>query len=701
VRGEEVFAEVVLPEGERLEAGRYGLHPALLDAALQSTNFGAVRRPEPGEVLLPFAWNRYVLHARGASALRVRSVPVGPDTISISLADSTGAPVADIESLVLRSVPIEKLGRMNGSEHESLYRLDWTDLGPSQPGPANGHAVLDLTGVLTGGGPAGARTLTGLVLSAVQDRLADPASPLVVVTPEVLGDPMVAAVWGLVRSAQSEHPDRFVLLAVDDRQEVEAAVSAAVASGEPQLAVRAGRLLAPRLARGWTPEPGGGREMDPAGTVLVVGGTGTLGGQVARHLVAEHGMRHLLLLSRGGPAAPGAGELVADLEAMGAQVRAVAGDVADRAALAGALASIPAEHPLTGVVHAAGALDDGVVSAMTPERIDTVFRPKVDGAWNLHELTKDLDLAAFVLFSSGAGVFGGSGQANYAAANGFLDGLAQYRRACGLPAVSLAWGLWAQVSGLTGHLRDIDLDRLSRGGTHPMSTSEAFTLFDVSLRSVEAQLVPTRLNLAALRDQAAAGQLPALMRGLIRAPRTMAGGPTGDQVGAESLTRRLAGMPDAERAHVLLGLVRGHAATVLGHATAAGIGAQQTFKEAGFDSLTAVELRNRLTEATRIRLPATLVFDHPTPTAVARLLQRELGVAPAPTTSPVLAELDRLEQTLSRAELDDDARALVATRLAKLSTSWDRSAEADDGFDLDSATDDQIFAFIDNEIGQS
>ncbi|MFF2747092.1 type I polyketide synthase [Kitasatospora sp. NPDC058048] len=357
--------------------------------------------------------------------------------------------------------------------------------------------------------------------------------------------------------------------------------------------------------------------LDPEGTVLITGGTGTLGGLLARHLVAEHGVRHLLLLSRQGPEAPGAAELVAGLRDLGAEATVAACDAADREALAAVLAAIPAEHPLTGVVHTAGVLDDGVFGALTPARLDAVLRPKVDAAVNLHELTADADLAAFVLYSSAAGTFGTGGQANYAAANAFLDALAAHRRAHGLPAQSLGWGLWAKASALTGHLAEgatvTSGDRLS--GT--LTAELGLALHDRAAALPAAHLLPVPLDLAAAR--ASGAEPPSLLRGLVRPTlRQAADGPvTGGQA---TLERRLRGLEDGERRQLLLDLVRTNTATVLGHAGAEAVGPQQAFKDLGVDSLAAVELRNRLNTATGRRLPATLVFDYPTAAALADFL---------------------------------------------------------------------------------
>ncbi|MCC3777692.1 type I polyketide synthase, partial [Streptomyces sp. UNOB3_S3] len=383
---------------------------------------------------------------------------------------------------------------------------------------------------------------------------------------------------------------------------------------------------------------------DPNGTVLITGGTGTLGQLLAHHLVTHHGIRHLLLTSRRGPQAENAQQLLTELHALGATARIVACDAADHEALSAALATIPTEHPLSGVIHAAGVLDDATITTLTPQHVDNVLHPKVDAALNLHHLTHHHNLTAFVLFSSAAGTLGSPGQANYAAANTFLDALAQHRKAHGLPGVSLAWGMWADRSGMTGHLGETDLHRMTRGGGVPLSADEGLSLFDAALRRDEALLAPVRLDPAVLRDRSTSGQAPPpLLRGLVRAPARRAVQAAGaGRTDGSALVERLAALSDAERDQVLLDLVCSHAAAVLGHATADDVDAGRAFKELGFDSLTAVELRNRLNSATGLRLPATLVFDHPTPTALARHLRAGLlgestagASAPAPATATI------------------------------------------------------------------
>ncbi|OBG24534.1 type I polyketide synthase [Mycobacterium sp. 852002-51057_SCH5723018] len=370
--------------------------------------------------------------------------------------------------------------------------------------------------------------------------------------------------------------------------------------------------------------PGGGLA---AGTVLITGGTGMAGSTLARHLVAQHGVRNLVLLSRRGRDAVGSAELVAELQAAGAQVRVVACDAADRAALAAVLDDIPEQHPLSGVIHAAGVLDDALVTSLSPERVDAVLRAKVDAAWNLHELTRDRDMSAFVMFSSMAGLVGSSGQGNYAAANSFLDAVAAHRRAHGLPAISLAWGLWDQASAMTGGLDAADLARLGRDGILALSSDEAMELFDTALILDEPFLAPARIDLATLRANAAA--VPPMFTDLVNAPlRRQVDDSLAAAKSKSALAHRLHGLPEAEQHAVLLDLVRSHIATVLGNTAPEAIDPDKAFQDLGFDSLTAVEMRNRLKAATGLALSPTLIFDYPTPNGLAGYIRGELAGVP-------------------------------------------------------------------------
>jgi acyl transferase domain-containing protein/NADPH:quinone reductase-like Zn-dependent oxidoreductase/acyl carrier protein len=1008
--GDEVFAEVALPEEAAGDADAFGLHPALLDAALHGVGLGDFVGGGDGgpRAYLPFSWNGVRLHAVGAAAVRVRLAPAGPDAVRLDVADGTGEPVASVESLLLRPLAAQEAVR---ALPDSLYRLEWTQLpaaadGGTADGTADGVAadgvtvegwvvlgdgVPELAGAVPVAGveaaaalspavlvlpclppgtqpsadvPSAAHATTAGVLATVQSWLADERladTRLVVLTRGAVAvgreapDLATAPVWGLIRSAESENPGRVVLVDTDGAAESLRAVPAAVACGEPQVAVRGGGLLVPRLARAVAPElvpPDGGpwrldvtaagtlenlallphpeaaaplepgqvrvavraaglnfrdvlgalgmypggvvigaeaagvvaevgsgvtdlapgdrvfgmvagsagplavadrrllarmpdgwtfaqaaavpvvyltayyglvdlgglragqsvlvhaatggvgtaavqlarhlgaevygtaspgkwgalralglddghiassrelgfeaafgggrgvdvvlnslahefvdaslrllapggrflemgktdirdaaevarrhnveyrafdlieagpdriaemlaevlelfgrgvlrlppvsvwdvrsapeafrhlgqarhvgkvvltvpRPVDPEGTVLVTGATGALGGLVARHLVAGHGVRRLLLAGRRGAQAPGMTELVNELKELGAEVSVAACDVSDRAALAALLAEVPRQHPLTGVVHSAGVLDDGVLTSLDERRLRTVFAPKVDAAWALHEATAGADLAVFTVFSSATGTLGGPGQANYAAANAFLDALARHRAARGLAGGSLAWGLWAQPGGMNARLAEADRDRLARSGSGALTAEEGLRLFDAALGVAEPVLVPVRLDAAALRGRA--GEVPAVLRGLVRAPARRAARAAAEPEGA--LAERLAGVTAVEREGILLDVVRTQAAAVL-HTDPREVPPDQAFKDLGFDSLTSVELRNRLSSATGLRLPVGLLFDHPTPQALTGYLAGRLEpAAPAggggPAAGPEAAQ---------------------------------------------------------------
>ncbi|MFF8732872.1 beta-ketoacyl reductase, partial [Streptomyces sp. NPDC015171] len=367
------------------------------------------------------------------------------------------------------------------------------------------------------------------------------------------------------------------------------------------------------------------------------------------------------------------------------------------------LARVPGGAPLAGVVHTAGVLDDGVIAGLTPERLAGVFRPKVDAALALHEATRDLDLDAFVLYSSASGALGGPGQGNYSAANAFLDAFAQWRRAQGLPAVSLAWGLWGESSAMTGSLGESDQARMRRSGIRPLSAEEGMALFDTGLAADEPALIPVKFDFSALAAQAGAGEVPPMLRGLVRKPRRTVrtgGAESAGSAAGESLIDRLATMAQPERQRTLIDLVSADAAAVLGRRQRDAIASDRAFKDLGFDSLTGVELRNRLTAATGLQLPASAVFDYPTPAALADVLLEQLGVSPV----SVLAELDRLEAALSSTSLDDDVMAQTAKRLQTLASRYASSgspAEDEAHFDLESASDDELFSFAENELGSS
>ncbi|MEY9893882.1 acyl transferase domain-containing protein/acyl carrier protein [Catenulispora sp. MAP5-51] len=641
-RGEEVFAEVTLPE--TVGSAEFGLHPALLDAAMHADLLTA---PD-GPTLLPFAWNGVTLYAAGARELRVRIVRLSGDEVSlIQVADAAGRAVASVDSLVSRPVGDGDVPLLHVAWHEVAVHQD-IDNAANSSRFVSGADVAELIAAFDAesappqaavlicpdggtGVPAAAHAVTGTVLAALQAWLAGErfaATPLVVLThgATAIGDdirPDHAAVWGLVRAAQAENPDRFVLVDRSDDTWPQL-LPAVLASDEPEAAIGEDTVRVPRLVRVSSATPSPAKPWNPDGTVLITGGTGGLGALTARHLVTEHAVRHLLLLSRRGPDAPGADGLRRDLEALGARVTIAACDVADRAALAGVLASVPGGHPLTAVLHAAGVAGGGLTGSLDAARLAEVFGPKADAAWHLHELTRGLDLAAFVLFSSAGGTVLAAGQGDYAAANAFLDGLAARRHSLGLPATALGWGLWAHDTGLGGALREDDLHRMARLGMPAIAVRQGLRSLDAALGSREPVLVPLPIDTAALR--ARTDRVPALLRGFLTAPPRPA---AATSCPAADLRSRLARLSESDGHRHLLDLVRTHVAATLGH-TSGAIDADRAFRELGIDSLTAIELRNALSAATGATLPATLVFDHPTTRSVADFIKHSLFGAPEP-----------------------------------------------------------------------
>ncbi|MFH8476675.1 type I polyketide synthase [Streptomyces sp. NPDC018000] len=780
--GDHVYAEVTLPDEAHGDVTAFGLHPALLDAALHASDLGGFESGgEQSGMLLPFAWRGVNLHASGATRLRVRITRTAENALSVVAADARGESVVSVGSLLLRAITAEQLPSA-GAGQQPLFGVDWTPVplsSVSDPAaalltvrPSGAHTAADAWGadaeaqlpadipaivVLHGDegpdtAPSGSepvpvsartatavRTATGRVLSLLQRWLVDERftdTRIVVVTRRAVSAPRPgggaedvldlagSAVWGLVRAVREEHPGRVALVDVDGTPESWKSLPAAAAAtgGEPEVALRDGTALAPRLARVTAAADGAdGTETEtrkvrlaPEGTVLVTGGTGGLGRVLARHLVTEHGVRHLLLLSRRGPAADGADKLAAQLTEFGASVDIVACDAADEGALRAALAGIPAAHPLTGVIHTAGVLDDATLDSQTPERFETVLRPKVDAALNLHRLTADADLAAFVVFSSAAGTLGAAGQSNYAAANAFLDALAQHRRAQGLAGLSLAWGLWSAGTGMGGRLAEADVRRMERSGIRALLEDEGLAQFDAALAGGtpgRAVLLPMALDVTRAATGQGAEGVPAILRALPGAPARRAVARGGDStedgaLGAE-LAGRLARMAPEEQQRTLLNLVRGHTAEVLGHARAQDVDPMRGFVELGFDSLMALELRNRLGGVSGLRLPSTLIYDHPTPLAAAHHLRAELvgdGAAASPLEA-LEAELAGLEAAMSAAVPDEAAHTRVAARLRALVAQWsemagpgDERTLEDDRAELESVSADELFDILDSEL---
>ncbi|MET9294829.1 SDR family NAD(P)-dependent oxidoreductase [Streptomyces sp. NPDC003077] len=750
----EMFAEVALPAEAAGDAKRYSLHPALLDAALHAVGLGPqLDGIDEGNGSMPFSWSGLSLFRAGASTVRVHATG-GNGDVAITLADETGATVATVDSLVFRPLPADESYLLGpAGDGAELLAQDWVPVRrPStvdDPGGWHdpGTGELDLASladaadpvppvvVLRPSRPAGddvtARVraalteLTGYLRGWLTDqRFA--GSLLVVRTERALGvragdepDLVLSAAWGLARSAQNEYPGRLLLVDVDEPADaaLRDAVAVASAAREPQVALRAGELLVPRLHREDGPAPSDGgqaaRTPDPDGTVLITGGLGSLGRTLARHL-ASRGARRLLLLSRRGAQTPGAAELVAELAGLGAHAEVARGDVARREDVARVLAGIPAAHPLTAVVHAAGVLDDGLVESLTEEQMENVLAPKVDGAWHLHELTRDLDLAEFTCFSSAAGVFGTAGQGAYAAANAFLDALMNQRAAAGLPARSLGWGLWAPddetgtTDGMGAGLAAADRARMDRTGLRALTVAQGLALWDTATGSDRAHLVPIGLDPATVAGLGEEG-IPPLLRDLVRPARRRSSARSAAPAESPAdLARRLGGLSPAERDRQLLNLVLGHIAAVLGYPSADGVPADGPFGDLGFDSLSSVELRNRLNTATGLNLPASLVFDHPTPALLAAYLGTEIAPDAAgpeePADGPAEPGPDRLselERAVEEALAGESARReALRERLRAALRALDGEPEPD-ADELSSASVDQLYAFVDRELGDA
>ena len=717
------------------DSGRFQIHPALLHAALLPIGLGQIVDDSRPEGWLPFCWTGIRVNSSQPTVLRVRLAPAGENAVSMALADHNGASVGGVASLSLRPADIEKLTELGFDDQDSLFQVDWVPFSVPSGEAAGRYAVLaggtwlaepdaviasmgqggavfaDLADLAAGGQAIPPVVIAGIdrapvtaagdtpavveqnlhrVLRWTQDWLCDDRfsdARLVIVTREAIHDdqvlrvdPAAAAIWGFMRAAQTENPGRFTLVDTDDQPGSWAGIPAAAATGEPQLKIRAGTVTIPQLAH--VPDAFADRELlgeDEekegsrlgSGTVLITGGTSGLGAMLARHLVELHGVRRLVLTSRRGPAAPAAAGLREELTAAGAQVEIVACDVTNRESVAELIAAVPGEHPLTAVIHCAATLDDGVVEALTEDRVNAVLAAKAHGAWHLHELTKDLDLSAFVLFSSIASLLGTAGQANYAAANAFLNALAEARHAEKLAASSLCWGYWAERTEIGADLGTADLVRLQRQGVQPMASHEGLALFDAAISRHEPVLVPARLNLAALGASHAGQAGSPLLRALTGTPAGL-----GDSESQEAtdvdIARQVRSLPPADAEAMLLGAVRAQTAMVLGHADTGLVGPAMAFRDLGIDSLMALELRNKLAAVTGLKLPSTLAFDYPNPSTLAQFLTT--GIKPdsgADRESPadrLTKEIEQLGARLEDAFLDlvDEDKTTISALLGEL-----------------------------------
>ncbi|MCD9591070.1 type I polyketide synthase [Streptomyces sp. 8ZJF_21] len=639
-----------------------------------------------------------VLAERGADVRRI-AVDTGVDgreelaeRLRAALADADGTPFAGVVSLL---APAEGAH----PEHPSL-----------PAGTAAQLALIQALGDAGIGAPLWCLT-RGAVSVGGSDR---PASP------------EQALVWGLGRVAALEHLERWGGLidlpeAPDERALTRLVGLLASDGDEDQAAIRAAGVFGPRLVRAPLADTSTVRSWKPTGTTLVTGGTGRLGAQVARWL-ARNGADHLVLASRRGPEAPGAVELEAELTGLGAKVTLAACDVTDRTALAEILAAIPADQPLTAVVHTAAVIEDGVIEGLTPDQAERVLRLKVDATRHLHELTRDLDLTAFVLCSHFSATFGAPGQGNQAPGNAFLHAFAEQRRADGLPATALTFGPWGDGGTVDGAVGD----RMRRHGINEMAPEPATATLQHALDRDETALTVIDMDWRRFTLAFTADRARPLLHDLPEAREVveeMAAAETegaGAAAGA-ALAGQLAALPETERERVLLDLVRSAVAAVLGHSGAQAIEAGRAFKELGFDSLTAVELRNRLGAASGLKLPPSLIFDHPTPAAVAAYLRAGIAPDEAADGTAVLDELDKLETALTGTAPDNITRARITMRLQSLLAKWNESdgtavtaepaaaaaaperpaKDTVDAEQLQSASDEELFAFINKGLGRA
>ncbi len=745
--GEETLAEVRLPDELAGDAGRFSLHPALLESALHALAaavLGDAGDPEHtgGRPRMPWAWREVSLHAAGAESLRVSLSPAGADAASLVAHSDGGLPVLS-GTLELREVSLEQLAAARTLRgHRSLFSLDWRAVEPEGAAPSRltfvGSEDSGLVGALRAAGVetevashgdlsshagevvlldigaegrstdvvADTHAVARQALESLQSWLAEdrPSEQRIAIVThraiatrpgEDVEDLAGTVVWGLARSAQLMSLGRLMLVDTDDAEASHQRLPAILASGEPQVALRHGEVFVPRLRIAEPPAERTRAAFDPAHTVLITGGTGELGARLARHAIVEHGVRSVVLASRRGPCAEGATQLAAELQSLGAQVAIVACDVGERDAVRELLEQVPKKFPLGAVVHAAGALDNGMIASLTPESIDVVLRPKVDGAWHLHELTEGLDLSAFVLYSSAVGVLGNPGASNYAAANTFLDALAAHRRARGLSGTSIAWGLWEQSAELSGAIDASQLGRLDLMGFKALTTEEGLQLLDLACESADPLRVALRVDFAALRQQARDGMMLPILGDLAQASvRRVSDGSGG------VLAALLDAAPAEEHSAIVLAFLREQVAAALGHASPESVDVDATFQELGFDSLGVVYLRNRLIATTGLQFPATLVFSYPTPVALAAHLHERVAASGAGESPD--ERIHQLGEALLAGGLDHEERTRLALRLRAVADELQRE-ELQDGErevleQIEAASATELFEMYDNAM---
>lgn len=677
-KDDDYWAEVELPEFLERD-NRFEIHPVLLDSLLHVGILAVNKSDSHPGIRLAFSCAGISCQAGNVASVRIRLRLIRPDAFAVRVTDLEGNPVANIDCVALRPGSVRELPVARSRTFDILGKViwvkpfehvegvkfpsDWVGIGDKSDVLISSDIfrrvypdIRSLLAELDGGAPpprvavithpreedpsivSSTHISARYALGNIQKWLADERfaeSRLVIVTENAaevtdacggIIDLSAAAVWGLVRVAQTENPHQITLIDLDNKSRSIQAVAEAIASKEPELAIRRGKIYVPRIVATDSRKLNRARPFDPDGTILIAGGTGALGALIARHLVTKHGARYLTLVSRHGLCAPGARHLAGELTALGAEVVVASCDVANREDLATLIGSIPENHPLTWVIHAAGILNDCLMTSVTPNIMDSVLRPKVDGAWNLHELTLNADLSGFTMFSSAAAILGNPGQGNYAAANAFLDGLAAYRRSRGLPGTSLAWGTWDLGIGMMGLLGDDDRARLIRWeGVAPLRAEYALELFDSASESEEALLVPIGFDAEALRAQAANGMLRPVLRSLVPGQGSPA-------LGSDRQTKVRAPADRAARNGLtdhgdISDLVRAQVAMILAHDAPETINFHDSFRSLGFDSMSGLELRNRLNASTGLRLPATVVFDHPTPADLTAMIQERFRAA--------------------------------------------------------------------------